>query len=186
MTEKTKMPASQDAQEILEKRARILARRPAESVIENDVLKLISFPLGHERYGVDITLIQEVQPLKQQNWSCVPCTPDFISGVVNIRGRIYSLMDIGRFLGLPTRPKSEQEQVLLVRSKNQEETVELGILADNVPEVVTVFMSDMQAAPTTLSDKAREFVRGVTKEMLIILDLKRLLSDPRIIVDEKE
>ena len=90
---------------ILEERARALARLPAKEEVEGGTLHLVTFPLGEERYGVEITLVQEIQSLESQAWTRVPCTPHFIFGAVNIRGRIYSVMDIARFLGLPSRAK---------------------------------------------------------------------------------
>jgi len=174
----------QSEKEILETRARALAQLPAEEPTEGDMLSLLTFPVGNERYGVDITLVQEVQPLKRQMWSRVPCTPDFIIGAVNIRGRIYSVMDIGRFLGLPSRPLVESAHVLLVRgdSEDGKETMELGILADDVPQVAQVAVAEIEPASSVGSSQAQEYVHGVTGDMLVILDLQRLLADPRMIV----
>ncbi len=173
--------------EILERRARVLARLPTEEAAEGETLHLLTFPLGEERYGVDIALVQEVQPLESQTWSLVPCTSDFIVGAVNIRGRIYSVMDMARFLGLPQRPPSEAAHVLLVQGgvQGDEGGMELGILADDVPQVITVSLAEVQPSSATVSTQAQEYVRGVTDDMLIILDLERLLSDPRIIVHEE-
>jgi len=173
--------------EILEQRARVLARPPTEEAAEGEILHLVTFPLGKERCGVEVTLVQEVQRLEPQTWSLVPCTPGFIVGAVNIRGRIYSVMDAGRFLGLPSRPPSETAHVLLVQdgSQGEEGGMELGILADDVPQVAIVPLAEVHQSSATISPQALEYVRGVTDDMLIILDLERLLSDPRIIVREE-
>ncbi len=173
--------------EILEQRARVLARLPTEEAAEGDTLHLVTFPLGEERYGVEVTLVQEVQPVESQTWSPVPCTPDFIVGAVNIRGRIYSMMDVARFLGLPRRPLSETAHVLLVRGGDQggEGEVELSILADDVPQVASVPLAEVQPSSATVSTQVQEYVRGVTDDMLIILDVERLLSDPGIIVHKE-
>jgi purine-binding chemotaxis protein CheW len=176
----------QSEMELLKERARALARLPPAEAVEGEVLRLVTFPLAEERYGVELTLLQEVQPLKRQTWSPVPCAPGFIVGAVNIRGRIYSVMDIGRFLGLPSRPLSETAHVLLVQGGDRwgEGEMELGILADDMPQVANVPLAQVQP-PTTISNQAREYVRGVTGDMLIILDPERLLSDPGIIVHEE-
>ena len=168
--------------EILEERARALARLPREEEVEGETLRLVTFPLGEERYGVEIGLVQEVQPLESQSWSKVPCTPDFIIGAVNIRGRAYSVMDIARFLGLPARPLSETAHVLLVRGGGE---MELCILADDISEVANVPLAEVQPPRATISTQAQEYVRGVTDNMLVILDLERLLADPDIIVHEE-
>ncbi len=186
-TEHSRSILSQVEVSELERRARALARLPTEEAAEGDTLHLVTFPLGKERYGVEVTLVQEVQPLESQTWSLVPCTPDFIVGAVNIRGRIYSVMDMARFLGLPQRPPSEAAHVLLVQGgvQGDEGGMELGILADDVPQVITVSLAEVQPSSATVSTQAQEYVRGVTDDMLIILGLERLLSDPRIIVHEE-
>ncbi len=172
--------------QILEARARILARPPKEDFAEGETLYLQSFLLGKERYGVDIELIQETQPLGSQKWAAVPCTPDFITGAVNIRGRIYPIMDVARFFGLPTRPLSETAHVLLVRSVNSEgEVMELSLLADELPQAVRVSQNEVKASTVTISARAQEFIQGITDDMLIILNLNRLLSDPTVIVHEE-
>jgi purine-binding chemotaxis protein CheW len=172
--------------DILKLRARALARRPTEEAVEGETLRLVTFSLGEERYGVEVTLVQEVQPLGPQTWSLVPCTPGFIVGAVNLRGRIYSAMDVARFLGLPCRPLSETAHVLLVRAEDWggEGEMELSILTDDIPQVASVPLAEVQPASATISVKAQEFVRGVTEDMLIILDLERLLSHPGIVVEE--
>jgi purine-binding chemotaxis protein CheW len=176
----------QSEKEVLEKRALALAKLPPEEAVEGEVLRLVTFLLAEERYGVELTLLEEVQPLERQTWSPVPCTSDFIVGAVNIRGRVYSMMDIARFLGLSSRPLSETAHILLVRGGDQGagDEIELGILADDVPKVANVPLAEVQPPPT-ISNRAQEYVRGVTGDTLIILDLERLLSDPGIIVHEE-
>jgi len=171
----------------LERRARALARLPTEVEAKSETLHLVTFSLGEERYGVEITLVEGIQPLQSQTWAHVPCTPGFIVGAVNIRGRIYSVMDVGRFLGLPPRPLSETAHVLLVRNGSQGATgeMELGILADDLPQVANIPLTEVQPPSATISNQAQKYVQGVTADMLIILHLERLLSDPAIIVDEE-
>ena len=187
MQPRTEVQREESEMEILEKRARALARVPAGEEVEEEILHLVTFFLGDECYGVEIDLVQEVQPLQRGTWSRVPCTPDFIVGAVNIRGRIYSVMDVARFLGLPPRPLSETSHVLLVRGGGQEgeAEMELCILADDAPQVARVSLTQVHPSTDTISSRAQEYVRGVTGEMLIILDLERLLSEPRIIVHKE-
>ncbi len=172
--------------QILDARARILARPLKEEIAEGETLYLQSFLLGGERYGVDIKLVRETQPLSSQEWAAVPCTPDFITGAVNIRGRIYPIMNVARFLGLPARPLSETAHVLLVRGVNGGGgEMELSLLADELPQTVHVSRNGVTAPTVTISPRAQEFIQGITDDLLIILDLRRLLSDPGIIVHEE-
>lgn len=180
-------PRSEVEYSELERRARALAGLPTEEAAEGKTLHLVTFPLGEERYGVEATMVQEVQPLERQTWSPVPCTPDFIVGAVNIRGHVYSVMDVGRFLGLPRPPLPETAHVLLVRGgqEGSEGAMELSILADDVPQVASVPLEGVHPSSAAVSAQAQEYVRGVTGDMLIVLDLERLLSEPSIIVHEE-
>jgi len=181
ITQETRQTAD-EMQRVLEQRARALATLPTEEAAEGETLRVVAFPLGEERYGIEITMVREIQPLEPHIWSRVPCTPNFIVGAVNIRGRVYSVMDAGRFLGLPSRPLSETSHVLLVRGEGD---MELCILADDIPQVASVPLAEVQPASATVSSRAQEYVRGVTSDMLIILNLPRLLSNPGIIVHEE-
>jgi purine-binding chemotaxis protein CheW len=182
-------PAIQDAGRSvseLRRRARVLASPPSQVLPASELLHLVTFPVGQERLGLDITQVQEIQPLTKRSWSPVPCTPDFVVGVVNIRGRLYSMLDVARFLGLPARPPAEAAHVLLVGGIDPDgEEMQLGILADDVPQAVQVSLADVKPPGTGVSSRAQEYVRGITQEMLIVLNLQRLLSDPSIIVEEE-
>jgi purine-binding chemotaxis protein CheW len=169
----------------LRRRARVLASPPSQVLPASELLHLVTFPVGQERLGLDITQVQGIQPLIKRSWSPVPCTPGFVVGVVNIRGRLYSMLDVARFLGLPARSPAEAAHVLLVGGIDQDGgEIELGILADDVPQAVQVSLADVKPPGTGVSSRAQEYVRGITQEMLIVLNLQRLLSDPAILVDE--
>ncbi len=172
---------------ILEERARTLAKTLAKETDRDEIMRLVTFKIGEERYGVDAALLLEIKPLKANEWSLVPSTPDFIVGVVNIRGRIYSVMDVGRYLGLPLRPISDTTHILLVKGgeREGEDEMELCILADDVPQVTSIPAARVQPSPATAPGRTQEYVRGVVDDMLVILDLSRLLADPGIVVNEE-
>lgn len=187
------MKGINDTTRVLMDRAKALAQAPEQAADRADLIELAAFHLSNERYSVPTNLVHEIQPLQGYSWSRVPCTPDFIFGLVNLRGHLYSIMDLARFLGLPNRPLSEKAHLLLVhggrlpdgcRPQDCKE-MELALLADDRPQVVSVSAGEINSPPSNLSPKAQEIVRGVTKELLSVLDLPRLLSDPRIIVQQE-
>lgn len=173
--------------EILEKRAHLLAKPLDDGNLESEVLRLVTFPLGEESYGLDICQVQGIQPLGRETWSCVPCTPEFIIGVINVRGRIYSVMDIACFMGSPSRSLSKSAHVILVHGGNQSGKgyMELCILADAVPEVINISPADLHTPTEAISTRVQPFLQGVTREMMIVLDLDRLLSESSILVQEE-
>jgi len=177
--------AENDIQGILEKRARDLAAQKTD-VRAGDQLELAAFRVGEERYAMPTFLVHEVQPLGSLKWSRVPGAPHFIIGVVNLRGRLYSLMDLGNYFGLPPRPISDTAYVLRVRGGDLGDgtPLELCLLADDLPQVARIPPEELYPAPASLSSKAQDVVRGVTSEMLVVLYLERLLSEPGLIVHD--
>jgi purine-binding chemotaxis protein CheW len=179
-------PPPDAARRILEERARALARPPQQDKSEAEVLELAAFHLAGECYGVPSALVYEIQPLRAHQWTTVPCTPAFILGMVNLRGHLYAIMDLARWLGLPARTLSSSAHLLLVRGGSQPDgsEMELTLLADDLPQVITLPIGELQPPPH-LSSKAQEIVRGMTKDMLAVLDLAKLLSDPSLIVNQE-
>jgi len=181
------IPLDASIQEILNDRARILARSDETQSDLKDVLRLLSFSIGEERFGVDLRYIQEIQPLKRDMWSPVPCTPGFIVGAVNLRGRIYSIMNIAAYLETSMEVNMEKAHVLLIRGETLPERMlmEFCVLAEDRPKLKQVPMAMVQPASGTISAKGQEFIKGVTSDMLMILDMEKLISHPGIIVREE-
>ena len=174
------------AHRILTRRARSLARVEDSAGRSPDAWELVTFRLGGEKFGVDIEFVREIQPLKRELWSLVPCTPEFIVGAVNIRGRIYAMMNIAVYLGVPAAFSGENAHTLLVRShrRNKTEKMEFCLLSEAIPRLETVPLGDIQAASASVSAGAQGYIKGVTRDLLMILDLEKLFSDPGIIVNE--
>lgn len=174
------------AHEILADRARKLAKTDNTAILSRDVLELITFQAGGERFGVDIKFVREVQPLIRDLWSLVPCTPGFIVGAVNIRGRIYAMMNIAVYLGISATVPGENAHTLLVRDQRWErgEVMEFCLLADTIPCLETVSLDDVQSSSAAVSARAQKYIKGVTSNLLMILDLEKLFADPGIIVNE--
>ena len=174
-----------DINAILESRAKNLAQLPAKEKDADNIFHALTFTIGDERYAVDIQRVREVHPLTRL--SRVPCTPDFVIGAVNIRGHIYSVVDVVRFMGLSSGKLPEDVYILLVQGNisNDKEALQTCIIAHSVPQVVRIPLKDIQPPSTTISGDAQIYVRGVLDDMTIILDLERILDDPKLIVDEE-
>jgi len=184
----TTITKPQDVQAILEERARSLARVPEKKGAFGEALEALTFHLGTEYIGIPTESVHEIQPLSAHHWSRVPCAPTFIVGIVNLRSRIYSIMDLTVFWGLPTRPISEKAHILLVsggQGRGYQE-MELTLLTDDLGKVCRLRIEDLHPTPPTVSAKVQAHVRGITADMMMVLDLESLLSDPNIIVNEGE
>lgn len=178
--------------EVWARRAQALAEAPPVAATGQTV-NLLIFWLGHERYGIEVTHVREIYPLEQL--TPVPRTPNFVAGVFSARGRILSVIDLRAFLGLTphtsvkeARRASDQAKIMVVANTHPTSELahlEVGLLADEVTEVVTVFKDDLEPALTTQAGSRDDYIQGITADMLIALNLNALLNDKRLIVHEE-
>jgi purine-binding chemotaxis protein CheW len=175
-----KQPAAPaaDLAAILQARARALAQRE-EPAAGGSAMELLEFRLARDRYAIETRHVGEVLPLV--DLTPVPCTPAFIAGVVNVRGRITVVIDIHKFFGLATRGLVDLHHVILVRGGG----LELGVLADAIVGVRARASEDLQPALPASAGVPADYVLGMTAERVLVLDLPRMLADPRIIVNEE-
>ncbi|HSI38639.1 MAG TPA: chemotaxis protein CheW [Methylotenera sp.] len=170
---------SADERQILRTRAQHLARPLQNGVLESASLELLEFRLAQENYALETHYVSEVYPLK--DLTPMPCTPPFLRGIVNVRGRIVPVIDIKKFFDLPDKGLSDLHRIILVRGND----LELGLLADIIVGVRTVPLDSLQPSLSTLTGIRSDYLKGVTAERLVVLDLDRILTDPRVIVHEE-
>jgi purine-binding chemotaxis protein CheW len=134
--------------------------------------------LGQERYGIEVSYVREVHPLKEL--TLVPCTPSFVLGIMSLRGQILSVIDIRQFFDLPQKGMTDDAKVVVVHT----DKTEVGILADLVQGVRKTAFDELQAGLPTLTGIPQDYLKGITKDRMVILNVDRLLSDDRFIVYE--
>ena len=167
-----------EARRILEARARAAARPPVKPD-DAERLDILAFSLAGETYGVETRHVREVCQLK--DLTEVPCTPPFVAGVMNLRGQILAIVDLRKFFELPARGLTQLNRVIVLRDSD----TELGLLADSVDGVRPVTVSDLEEGLPTLIGIRERFLKGVTGQMLAVLDGGRLLSDAGLKVNEQ-
>src|SRR5439155_25417175 len=123
--------------------------------------------------------VREVYPLKEL--TPLPCTPPFVLGIINVRGKILSVIDIKKFFDLPEKGLTDLNKVIIVHA----DEMELGILADALLGVRAIPLEELQPSLPTLTGIRAEYLKGVTKDRLVILDTEKILSDKGIIVHEE-
>lgn len=170
--------AALDKRKLLKARAVALAKKP-EKKEADEYIEVVEFLLASERYGIQSAYIREVYPLKEL--TPVPCTPKFVAGIINVRGRIISVIDIKIFFELPEKGITDLNKVIIIHNS----VMEFGILADAVLGAKQIPLQDIQPSLPTLKGIRAEYLKGVTKEMLVVLDAEKILSDKKIIVNEE-
>jgi purine-binding chemotaxis protein CheW len=179
MKDETRIPATADARQTLRARAVALACQPDRAAAGEASLELLEFHLARESYALETRHVREVYPLK--NLTPLPCTPLFVLGIVNVRGRITPVIDIKKFFDLPELGLNDLNRIILVQGND----LELGLLADVIVGVRTVPVESLQRSLPTLTGIRGDYLKGVTAERLVVLDLDRILADPKIMVYEE-
>jgi|SRR5882724_1218904 len=172
-------PSLEEKQNVLRARARVLAaggKREAES--PDLFLEVVEFVLGPEHYGIESRRIREIHALS--DFTPLPCTPAFVLGLVNVRGRILSIINIKRLFDLPEKGLTDLNKVIVVHAG----PMELGILADVILGLRSISAKEMHPGLPTLTGIRAEYLKGITKESLVVLDVEKILSDEKILVNE--
>lgn len=163
---------------ILKERALVLAK-PREKRSKDKYIEILEFNLAHERYGIQSGYVLEVYPLN--DYTQVPCTPDFVTGIINVRGQILSIIDIKKFFELPETGLTDLCKVIIIQNNE----MKFGILADEILGVREIPCNEIQQSIPTLTGIRAEYLKGVTAGHLVILDAGKLLGDKKIIVHEE-
>jgi purine-binding chemotaxis protein CheW len=173
---KNEIPA---AEQILLARARALARPRRNPPAAGTLLELLEFRLASERYAVEARHVQEVHPLR--DLTPLPGTPPFVLGIVNVRGRILPVLDLKKFFQLPEQGLTDLHRIIRVSGND----LELGLLADVIVGVRSIAVDSLQSSLPTLTGIRADYLKGVSDERLVVLDVDRILSDPKIIVHDE-
>ena len=134
---------------------------------------LATFFLDREEYGVDVRQVQEIR--RTTEITSVPRAPEFIRGVINLRGRILPVLDLKRKLGLGEVEAGRATRIVVVRVKERL----LGLLVDGASQVLKVEVSRIEPPPEEVVEKGGDYIRGVAKledRLIILVDLERLLA----------
>jgi len=147
-----------------------------ESKIAQTALYL-TFKLGEEVFAVDVYQVREVLDLSPI--TKVPQSPDFMRGVINVRGSVVPVMDMRTKFGMPPVENTVYTRVVVMEVMVDGEEIVLGAIADSVHEVLELEPDQIEAPPEIGAGLRSEFIKGIGKrgdEFIIILDLNRFFS----------
>jgi len=138
-----------------------------------ELLQLVTFSIGEEEFGVDILSVQEI--IRMMDITKVPRAPDFVEGVINLRGKVIPIIDLRKRFGLSTRDHDKHTRIIVIEINN----MIVGFVVDSVSEVLRIPASTVEPPPPVVSGLESEYISGVGKledRLLILLDLNKLLS----------
>lgn len=141
---------------------------------DNPIVRWVTFRLENEKYGINVMQVQEV--LRVTEIAPVPGAPDYVLGIINLRGNVVTVIDTRRRFGLDSLGMDDSTRIVIIESDGQV----VGILVDSVAEVVDIRASEIEQAPNVGTEDSAKFIQGVSSiegELLILIDLKKLLTD---------
>lgn len=163
---------------MLEARAHALVARASAGDGEAG-LQVIEFVLGATTLAIDAWAVREVRTLTEL--TSLPCTPAFVSGIINAHGRIIAVVDLKKFLPLPESGLTDLNKVIIL----QHADVDLGILADRIVGASVVPVQHIRPAPPAADGRPLRHLRGVTAQQTMLLDAASLLTDPALVIDDE-
>jgi purine-binding chemotaxis protein CheW len=148
--------------------------------------KYLTFTLAEEEYGIGILKIKEI--IGMLPITSVPQTPDFVKGVINLRGKVIPVIDLRLRFGMGEIDYTERTCIIVVEIESQAGTVLIGIVVDSVSEVLNVKGDDIADTPTFGTKLDTEYILGMAKMeggVKILLDIDQVLSSEEISALEK-
>ncbi|PFG55668.1 purine-binding chemotaxis protein CheW [Vibrio sp. ES.051] len=140
----------------------------------DEVLQWVTFQLEEETYGINVMQVREV--LRYTEIAPVPGAPDYVLGIINLRGNVVTVIDTRSRFGLIEGEVTDNTRIIVIESERQV----IGILVDSVAEVVYLRSSEIDTTPSVGTDESAKFIQGVSNrdgKLLILVDLNKLLSD---------
>ena len=145
--------------------------------MSNDTLQYITFKLGDELFAIDVIHVREV--LELTRITLVPTAPEYLRGMVNVRGKATPVADLRLRFGLPPQPDTVSSRILVMELSLGGEPTVLGGVADSVHEVIEFSPDQIDPPPKVASQWRTEFIRGIGRrgaDFVIILDVNTLFS----------
>lgn len=147
------------------------------SVGEKLAGKYLTFKLALEEYGLEILKVQEI--IQMQSVTRVPRTPDYVRGVINLRGKVIPVIDLRKKFNLDTCIDTEKTCIIVVQIDNSDKLVVMGIIIDEVKEVLDIKAGDIENTPSFGANISTDFILGMGKvngNVKILLDIDKVLS----------
>lgn len=166
----------EEVQRILKIRAEQLKQTFHPFAAITNAIEVIEFTLANETYALEVQYIHEIFAFKEI--TRLPGTPDFVRGIINVRGQIFSVVDLMKLFKLAESPITKLSKVVILRSPS----MEFSILVDRLISTYQIPVEQLKKSVVTLKGRREKYLKGVTSDYVLVLDAEKLLSDPELIV----
>jgi len=161
--------------------ATTLATPPGTSKTDERSGKYLTFKLGAEEFGARVIKVREIMGIQQI--TAVPQTPDYLKGVINLRGKVIPVIDLRLKFGLPAIEYTQRTCIIVVQVEGEAGAIQVGLVVDAVSEVLNLASSDIEDTPDFGAKLTTPFILGMAKlkgKVKILLDIDRVVSTQEI------
>ena len=143
--------------------------------------KYLTFELANEEYGIGILKVKEI--IGMMPVTSVPQTPEFLKGVINLRGKVIPVVDLRTKFGMPFREDTDKTCIIVVQIERNGQLATMGIIVDEVSEVLDINADQIDPPPEFGMNIRTDFILGIGKleqKVVILLDVDKVLSEGEI------
>lgn len=152
------------------------------TAVEKQDGKHLVFLLGGASYGIPILTVLDINGLMEI--TPIPKTPEFIKGVINLRGKVIPVMDLRLKFGMPAKEYDKQTCIIIVNVSVGGKDKQIGVLVDTVSEVFDIPLTEIEAPPEYGTHSEEGFINGIGKvkgKLVVLLNIEKVLHSDEII-----
>lgn len=143
--------------------------------------KYLTFKLADEEYGLEILKVQEI--IRMQTVTRVPRTPEYVRGVINLRGKVIPVIDLRNKFGMISQDDTDKTCIIVVQVNSTEHKVVMGVIIDEVREVLDIDAGSIEETPSFGASINTDFITGIGKvgdTVKMLLDIDKVLTDAEV------
>lgn len=151
--------------------------------MDNRVISFVTFKISNESYAIDIMEVNEI--VKLLEITPIPNAPDFVDGIITLRGEIIPIVDLNKRFNFAPREYTEEDELYRAIVIIRVQDMTIGILIDQVNRVIPIESNQIQAPPQMISGIGAEYISGVVKQkdnLFVILDIQKLFSKKELML----
>jgi len=151
------------------------------STLQDKEGKYLTFTLADEDYGLEILKVREI--IGMMDITAVPQTPEYVKGVINLRGRVIPVIDLRLKFGLEAAEYGERTCIIVVEVQSHHGSIQMGVVVDSVSEVLNISGDDIEPSPSFGTRLKTQYILGIAKAkgtIKILLDIDRVLTGEEI------
>ena len=151
--------------------------------MDSQTISLVTFKISNETYAIDIMEVNEI--VKLTEITPIPNAPDFVDGIITLRGQIIPIVDLNKRFNFAPRTYTDEDELFRAIVIIRVQDMTIGILIDQVNRVIPIDRNQIQPPPQMVSGVGAEFISGVVKQndnLFVILDIQKLFSKKELLM----